>query len=102
MIPATRFNVERLGCRLGAAVSGDGPQVLFIQGCGVEGEGWRPQTDALSRDYQCLWFDNRDIERSLPIGAAVSVEQMTEDALAVMDSLSWEDAHVIKHSLSSL
>jgi len=30
-------------------LAGSGPPVLFIQGVGVTGEGWRPQVDALSK-----------------------------------------------------
>lgn len=34
---------EHRGCRLAYAVAGHGPRVLWIQGTGLHGEGWRPQ-----------------------------------------------------------
>ena len=58
--------LEHRGCRLAYRVSGDGPNVLFIQGSGLHGDGWRPQVDELSKRYRCLTFDNRGM------GGAVS------------------------------
>jgi pimeloyl-ACP methyl ester carboxylesterase len=91
---------EHRGCRFASAVRGSGPPVLFIQGTGVHGDGWRPQVDGLSARYACLSFDNRGMGRSQPIGdAPTTVAQMAEDALAVMDAHGWDAAHVVGHSL---
>ncbi len=81
---------------------GSGPEVLFIQGVGVEGAGWRPQTEVLSARHSCLWFDNRGIARSGPADRGLSVARMAEDARAVMDAAEWESAHVVGHSLGGL
>jgi len=35
------FTIEHRGCRLSYNVRGDGPSMLFIQGVGVHGDGWR-------------------------------------------------------------
>jgi pimeloyl-ACP methyl ester carboxylesterase len=103
-VPATRF-VRHLGCPIAYDVAGnpDGPPVLLIQGVGVHGGGWRPQVVALASHYHCATFDNRGMSRSQPIGScAITVEQMADDARAVMDDLGWRDAHVIGHSLGGL
>jgi len=76
--------------------------VLFVQGSGLHGDGWRPQVDELEKHYKCLTFDNRGMGNSQPIGAAITVEQMAEDALALMDAVGWESAHVVGHSLGGL
>ena len=39
---------------------------------------------------------------SQPIGCALTVEQMAEDALALMDAEGWASAHVVGHSLGGL
>jgi pimeloyl-ACP methyl ester carboxylesterase len=83
-------------------VSGDGPNVLFIQGSGVHGDGWRPQVDELSKRYRCLTFDNRGMGGSQPFGALITVEQMAEDARVLMDAQGWDSAHVVGHSLGGL
>src|SRR6266566_343021 len=78
-------------------VRGEGAPVLMIQG-----EGWRPQVDGLADRYRCLTFDNRGMAGSQPVGASVTVEQLTADALALMDARGWEFAHVVGHSLGGL
>ena len=88
------------GCHLAHDLRGEGPPVLFIQGTGIHGDGWLPQIDGLRDRFACLSFDNRGMARSQPIGdARITVEQMAEDALAVMDARGFDAAHVVGHSL---
>lgn len=94
--------LEHRGCRLAWEVRGDGPPVLLIQGVGVHGDGWLPQVEGLADRYRCLWFDNRGMGRSQPLGAPLSVEQMAEDARGLMDAQGWDSAHVVGHSLGGL
>lgn len=95
-------SMEYQGCRISYEVCGSGAKVLFIQGVGVHGGGWRPQTDELSDRYSCLTFDNRGMGQSQPVGAPVTVEQMADDARALLDAEGWEAAHVVGHSLGGL
>src|SRR4051812_14205955 len=90
------------GCELNYTVRGDGPPVVFIQGVGVHGDGWRPQVDAFAPRIRCLTFDNRGMGRSQPVGEPLTVERMAGDALALMDAQGWESAHVVGHSLGGL
>ncbi|MBA4191872.1 MAG: alpha/beta hydrolase [Planctomycetaceae bacterium] len=94
--------VEHRGCRLSYSVAGNGSPVLFIQGVGVQGAGWKPQTAELVAAHTCLWFDNRGMSRSQPVGAEITVSQMAEDARAVLDAESIPAAHVVGHSLGGL
>ncbi len=91
--------VEHHGCRIAYSVVGDGPAILFIQGVGVQGAGWRPQTADLADGYTCLSFDNRGMGRSQPVGADITVAQMADDARAVLDAERIPAAHVVGHSL---
>ena len=83
-------------------LSGDGPPVLFIQGIGVAGSGWRPQVDALNVRWQTLIFDNRGLGLSIPCNGPITVEAMAEDALNLMDATGWESAHVVGHSMGGV
>src|SRR5262249_9723827 len=94
--------LEHRGWRLASTIRGGGPPVVLIQGVAVQGDGWLPQTEALAARYQCLTFDNRGMGRSQPVGAPVTVEQMAEDALVIMDAQGWRSAHVVSHSLGGL
>ncbi len=93
---------EHNGCRLSYTVDGTGPPALFIQGTGVHGAAWRPQTDVLSARYACLSFDNRGVGQSQPRGAPISIAQMANDALALLDAAGWENAHIVGHSLGGI
>ena len=92
--------LENAGCSLSYRVRGDGPPVLMIQGVGVHGPGWDPQTDELSGRFSCLSFDNRGMARSQPMGTEkLTVELMAEDALALADAQGWAGFHVVGHSM---
>lgn len=78
-----------------------GPPILFIQGCGVGGDGWRPQTDVLSATHRVASFDNRGYGRS-GVTSDITVRAMTADALALLDALGWNSAHVVGHSLGGI
>jgi pimeloyl-ACP methyl ester carboxylesterase len=94
--------LEHQGCRLAYGVAGTGAPVLLIQGVAVQGECWRPQIDGLSAHHRCLWFDNRGLGGSQPLGAPLTVAQMAEDARALLDAQGWDSAHVVGHSLGGL
>lgn len=83
-------------------LEGNGPPVLFIQGIGVTGEGWRPQVADLARDHATLFFDNRGIGRSQPCTGEITIEAMAADALALMDAAGWRSAHVVGHSMGGV
>ena len=94
--------VSRPGVSIHYELSGDGPPVLLIQGVGVIGHGWRPQVDDLANGFQTVVFDNRGIGKSVPCTAPVSIEAMAEDARAIMDSIGWQSAHVVGHSMGGV
>lgn len=96
------LSVEHRGCRLAYWTRGDGPPVLFIQGVGVHGCGWRPQVDELAGRFRCVWYDNRGVGLSQPPGVPLTVDQMANDARAVLDAAGCESAHVVGHSLGGL
>jgi pimeloyl-ACP methyl ester carboxylesterase len=90
------------GCWLAYQIQGSGPPAIFIQGLSVHGSAWAPQINALAAHYECLSFDNRGLGRSQPLGARLTIQQMAEDTLALMDAQSWPSAHVIGHSMGGL
>ena len=91
--------LDRADARLFYEVCRAGDPVVFIQGIGVIGAGWKYQTDALCEEFQCLSFDNRGIGQSTYTASSLTVEQMAQDALALMDAQGWEKAHVVGHSM---
>ncbi len=90
------------GYHLSYEIAGSGPPVVLIQGVGVHGGAWARQVSALAAHYECLWFDNRGLGRSQPLGARLTLEQMAEDTLALMDAQGWASAHLVSHSMGGL
>ncbi len=90
------------GCQIAYEIQGSGPPAIFIQGVGVHGSAWAPQVDALAARYECLSFDNRGLGRSQPLGTRLTMDQMAQDTLALMDAQGWASAHLVGHSMGGL
>jgi 3-oxoadipate enol-lactonase len=89
------------GARLHYAVSGrqSGPPVLLIQGLGADKHGWTMQRIGLAPWFRTIAFDNRGAGRSdKPLGH-YSLEQMADDAIAVLDAVGVERAHIVGASM---
>ena len=100
VLPEGIETLEHRECALAFRKTGEGPAVLFIQGVAVHGDGWQPQMVELSTNYTCLSFDNRGIGNSQPLGVKkLTVQQMAEDALALIDAQAWNKCHIVGHSL---
>jgi pimeloyl-ACP methyl ester carboxylesterase len=97
-----RFATNFDGCNLSYSVTGEGQKILLIQGVGLHGDGWSPQTDFLKDRFCCLVPDNRGIGRSLPMGNQLTVSQMVRDLAAVLDHAHCESVHLVGHSLGGL
>jgi pimeloyl-ACP methyl ester carboxylesterase len=81
---------------------GSGPAVLFILGQGMSLDaGWRT-VERLSKQYQVLAFDNRDMGRSDRSLWPYLVAQMAGDAIAVLDAAKVQQAHVYGISLGGM
>lgn len=89
------------GTRLHYEVFGrpDGEPVLLIQGLGADKNGWNLQRLALARHYRTIALDNRGAGRSDKPFGTYSLEQMAEDAVAVLDAAGYESAHVMGASM---
>jgi pimeloyl-ACP methyl ester carboxylesterase len=95
-------SLERDGARIAYASDGSGDAVLLCQGAGVAGSGWKPQVEALRDRWRCVTFDNRGFGGSTSGPRRADVEDLAGDALAVLDALGIERAHVVGHSMGGL
>ena len=76
-----------------------GPPVLLIQGLGADKHGWDLQRFALARTYRTIALDNRGAGRSDKPYGKYSLDQMADDAVAVLDHAGVESAHVVGASM---
>jgi len=77
---------------------GSGPAVLLVPGLGGVGNYWAPNLAAFSQHHQTVIHDHRGTGQSTRSPIKYSVDQMTDDLLAVMDDLGIEKAHLVGHS----
>jgi pimeloyl-ACP methyl ester carboxylesterase len=89
------------GLGLYVEVTGDGAPVLFVHEFAGDQRSWEPQVRALSRRYRCIAYNARGYPPSdVPEDpAAYSQARAVEDAIAVLDALNVERAHVVGLSM---
>ena len=95
------FAIASDGVRLHYEVTGFSrrPPVLLIQGLGAEKNSWNLQRAALALRYRTVAFDNRGAGRSDKPSGIYDLEQMADDAVAVLDAAGVETAHVVGLSM---
>lgn len=87
-----RLHYESIG-RRGA------PPVLMVQGLGADKHGWDLQRAALAVGHRVIAFDNRGAGRSDKPFGRYTLEQMADDALAVLDHSGVGSAHIVGASM---
>jgi len=79
------------------------PPVLSVMGLGANGRLWAPATRRLlAAGYEVIAFDNRGCGRSSTPWRPWTTRTMARDALAVLDQLGVERAHVGTASLGGM
>ena len=80
----------------------DGEPLLLLQGLGADGRGWIRQRRAMGERYRCIAVDNRGVGRSDVPEGPYDLEVMAADAVAVLDDLGVESAHVMGASMGGI
>ena len=89
--------------RLSYQLFGDaGPPVLFIMGFGMPGAVWGPQVDELQDAHRCCHYDNLGVGLSDRGPLLRTVPAMADDAVRVLDTLSWNRAHIVGVSMGGM
>lgn len=89
------------GVGLHVEEAGEGTAILFIHEFGGNHESWEPQIRYFSRRYRCITFAARgyapsDIPQTID---SYSQSIAVDDALAVLDGLGIEKAHIVGLSM---
>jgi 3-oxoadipate enol-lactonase len=90
------------GVRLAYDVEGAGEPLLMIQGLGYGRSGWGPAPSQLAQRFTVVTFDNRGFGESEIAPGPYTTAQLARDALALLDALDVERAHVIGISLGGM
>jgi len=94
------FTVNK-GVRLHWDETGSGTPVLLVMGHRYSSAMWYPAIPALSAKHRVIWFDNRGAgETDAPTG--FKLEDMADDAFAVMDAAGVDTAHIYGVSMGGV
>ena len=85
------------GATLSCTVLGQGVPVLWISGLGGTASFWDTICPRLS-GVMSITFDQRGLRQSKRGTAVVNIERLALDAMAILDHLGLEKAHVVGHS----
>lgn len=80
----------------------DAPAILVAHSLGADLTQWEPQMDSLTRRFRVIRYDSRGHGHSAPTPGPYSIDQLGRDALAVLDAVSVQRAHVLGLSLGGL
>lgn len=81
---------------------GSGPPVLLIMGFATPGSAWMGQVDGLSADHEVIWFNNRGVSGSGSPAGTWTMAEFAADALALLDHLGHQTAHVVGQSMGGM
>jgi pimeloyl-ACP methyl ester carboxylesterase len=79
-----------------------GDPLLCIMGLGGDILFWERQTPVLEAAYRTIVFDNRGMGRSSRPPGPYSIQLMADDAVAVLDAVGIERAHVLGISMGGM
>jgi pimeloyl-ACP methyl ester carboxylesterase len=79
--------------------AGSGSPLLLITGLGADLQGWANTAPALAKTHRVITFDNRGAGRTSAPDRPYAIDQMAEDAAALIDALGVAKAHVLGFSM---
>jgi pimeloyl-ACP methyl ester carboxylesterase len=95
--------VPLAGSHLHVERRGHGEPLLLIQGLGANSGHWgEPLLRALEVDFELILYDHRGIGLSGPIVGDITTADLAADALALLDALDVERAHVLGFSMGGM
>jgi 3-oxoadipate enol-lactonase len=90
---ATRLHVER---------EGSGEPLLWITGFAISSEIFAPVIGDYTAQFDCIRYDNRGAGRSPAPWRWTSIPELAGDAVALLDALGVESAHVYGLSMGGM
>jgi pimeloyl-ACP methyl ester carboxylesterase len=84
-------------------IHGEGEPLVLIMGIGYDATLWGlHQIPELSKHYQVIVFDNRDVGRSSPAAKPYTIADMADDTAGLLDALDIDRAHVLGLSMGGM
>jgi pimeloyl-ACP methyl ester carboxylesterase len=81
---------------------GEGDPLLLIAGLASDSRSWGPVAAELSAKYRVITVDNRGTGRTTPGDAAMSIDAMADDCMALVRHLGLPGVNLSGHSMGGL
>jgi pimeloyl-ACP methyl ester carboxylesterase len=97
-----RARAKLNGAELAYRVEGAGEPLLLLSPLGADASFWLRQLPALAATRQVISFGHRGAPSSSPTDETCSIEQMADDAVALLDQLGIASADLVGLAIGSL
>ena len=95
--------IKNNGQELYYEIHGEGAPLVLIMGIGYDASLWGLyQVPALSKEFQVIVFDNRDVGRSSKANGPYTIADMADDVAGLMDGLQIKRAHMLGISMGGM
>jgi len=82
---------------------GSGPPLLLIMGMSGTSLHWGERfLDGLQRDFDVIAYDHRGVGASSRLEGPITIVQMAEDAVGLLDALGIDSAHIVGISMGGM
>jgi 3-oxoadipate enol-lactonase len=93
---------DSAGVKLHYEITGSGPELLLISGLGASRRSWLPVLPQLSERHTCITLDNRGTGRSDVPPGPYSMEQLSDDAAALLAHLGLGPVRAVGWSMGGV
>ena len=80
---------------------GRGTPLLLIAGLASDSQSWQPIIKELSQHYLVITPDNRGVGRTSPQDMEMSIQQIADDCVALINHLGFSSVNLLGHSMGS-
>jgi pimeloyl-ACP methyl ester carboxylesterase len=94
--------IQTNGVELFCEVRGKGDPLLLLSGFGCDHTIWSLVAPDLTSQYRVIMPDNRGVGRTIAPENGISIRQMAEDAVGLLDALGLRRVHVAGHSMGGM
>ena len=81
---------------------GSGSPLLLIAGLGSDSVSWLPIIINLSKHFRLITFDNRGVGRSSEDNLNITIEEMANDCMSLIQHLNLKTVDVLGHSMGGM
>lgn len=83
-------------------IHGNGEPLVLIAGLASDSQSWLPIIDEFAKNYQVVIFDNRGVGRTKPMDADISIHQMADDCIGLINYLGFSSVILLGHSMGGM